>query len=55
MDLTKLAEYKYALKEKPEDLSIEDQAALYRGQKGTRQAIQRSFSEGVKKLNVSED
>lgn len=37
------------------DLNIEDQAALYRGQKGTRQAIQRSFAEGVKKLNVSEE
>lgn len=38
-----------------EDLNREEQAALYRGSKGTREAIQKSFSEGVAKLNVSDE
>lgn len=37
------------------DLNREEQAALYRGQKGTRQAIQKSFAEGINGLNVSDE
>ena len=36
------------------DLNKEEQAALYRGQKGTREAIQRNFEESVKNLKVSD-
>ena len=36
------------------DLNKEEQAALYRSQKGTRSAIQRSFEDGIKNLNVSD-